>query len=211
LQPTPSLFGAATEFLPPGRHERCHLMSAACRSDAGSTLMTLACLECCKTVLRGTGHVAHGSLKCTHGPCTAAPNGLTVLHAAALAYSAEAVAEALAAATGIAACGPAGSAAASAANSIALDSELDRDSKYSLHLSLESCDIVLTNEKHVSKFYRRLHGCTALEVAVTLGHLEPAAALLAAGAAVRRPGRPSHDFARPRHATACPQCWLLAR
>ena len=155
------------------------MMSAACLSVAGSTLMALTCLECCKIVLRGTSHVRHGSLKCTHGPSTAAPNGLTVLHAAALGNSAEAVAEALAAAARNAACAPAGS--------TALDAELDRGGKYSLHLTREICGVDLTDEKHVSKFYCRLHGCTPLEVAVTLGHSAPAAALLAAGAAVRSP------------------------
>ena len=138
------------------------------------------CLECCKTVLHR--HVAHCSLKCNHRPSTAAPNGLTVLHAAALlANSAEAVAAALASATGGA------ETAGGAASSTALDAELDRESKYNLHLTLESCGIALSDEKHVSKFYRRLHGCTPLEVAVTLGNLAPAAALLAAGAAVRSP------------------------
>ena len=55
-------------------------------------------------------------------------------------------------------------------------------------LRLLRCGLPLADDtgKHASKFYRRLHGCTALEVAVTLGHLGVAQALLAAGARVRR-------------------------
>lgn len=67
-----------------------------------------------------------------------------------------------------------------------LDAELDRDYKYRLHAWLEGCGLgPLTDAKHVSKLYRRLHGLTALETAVALGRPAVAGALLAAGAAVR--------------------------
>lgn len=57
---------------------------------------------------------------------------------------------------------------------------------FRLHAWLEGLGARLTEEKHASKFYRRvLAGRTALEVSVSLGHLGVARHLLALGATVR--------------------------
>ncbi|KAL4440354.1 hypothetical protein ABPG75_003355 [Micractinium tetrahymenae] len=99
---------------------------------------------------------------------------MTTLHAAALRNQPGLATAALAS------CATTGGGAAAA-----LAATLDASPKWPLHELLHSCGLHLTDEKHVCKFYRRLHGATALEVAVTLGHRLPAAELLAAGAAVR--------------------------
>ncbi|EFN54076.1 hypothetical protein CHLNCDRAFT_136190 [Chlorella variabilis] len=101
--------------------------------------------------------------------CKRAPNGLTVLHAAALVNTRAAVASAL---------------LAGACPTAELDGS---QSTFHLHMLLDACGIELTDGKKPSRFYSRLRGATALETAVALGHVEALAALLAFGAAVRRP------------------------
>lgn len=129
--------------------------------------MSVSCLECCREVLLSNG----ASVKPCRCPVDAAcaPNGLTVIHAAALANR-----------PGLAA------AAAAAAGLPALEFTLDLAPKFHLHLLFESCALrPITDEKHVSMGYRRLNGLTALEVAVLVGGCGPAAELLSAGAMVR--------------------------
>lgn len=99
---------------------------------------------------------------------------MTVLHAAALCDR-----------TGLSPAVLASAAATAGSKARALAATLDALPKWPLHELLHSCGLCLTDEKHVSKFYRRMHGATPLEVAVMLGHSTPAAELLAAGAAVR--------------------------
>jgi hypothetical protein len=137
------------------------------------------CLHCIQQVLRGdlllpvcsSGSTAVQSCMLV----TIAPSSLTILHAAALSNNGAAVPAALR------------RAATTCTAAAALELELDGGPKYHLHILLGECGIVLTEGKKPSKFYRRLHGATPLEAAVALGHHSAAAALLAAGAAVRHP------------------------
>lgn len=159
-----------------------YLQRAQCQSTIDGTLPSTCrmrcspceptCLHCCEQVLlqRVTPAAQPG------GPpeagshlCKRAPNGLTVLHAAALVNTRAAVASAL---------------LAGACPTAELDGS---QSTFHLHMLLDACGIELTDGKKPSRFYSRLRGATALETAVALGHVEALAALLAFGAAVRRP------------------------
>lgn len=147
------------------------------------------------------------SLSAIGGPCTAAPNQMSALHALAMRKGVPAAAFAAAAAApqvrsaclhGSGACLPVvvGCSAALARDTdllplllphpqALLDATLDRHNKYPLHLLLESAGLELAQTKKPSRFYARFHGASALEGAVCLGHAEAAGALLAAGASVR--------------------------
>ncbi len=111
---------------------------------------------------------------CTLARQGPAPNCMTLLHAASLLNQ-----------PGLATSVLASAAAAAGSKAGALTASLDASPKWPLHEFLHTCGLHLTDDKHVSKFYRRMHGATALEVAVMLGHAAPAAELLAVGAAVR--------------------------
>lgn len=136
--------------------------------------MPASCLHCCRSILLQTENELHQQCSCTLAGAFPAPNQLTVLHVAALRDR-----------RGLAAAVLASAATAAGSTAGALAATLDGSPKWELHALLHSCGLHLTDDKHVSKFYRRMHGATALEVAVALGHTAPAADLLAAGAAVR--------------------------
>lgn len=146
------------------------------------------------------------SLSAIGGPCTAAPNQMSAMHALAMRKCVPAAAAAASQVRSaclawfrclLASCGRLLSRACSMCwdadllplllphPQALLDATLDRHNKYPLHLLLESAGLELAQTKKPSRFYARFHGASALEVAVCLGHAEAAGALLAAGASVR--------------------------